>query len=403
MVDNIKQFNDKLVVFILLTAMMIVFIPSTSSKYVKEYPVDFTLSTKLAQFQLIWTDQTGSNAPEAKTISKGDIGFSSEGYYLLVAKGGNGSAAYTSSGVAFNSGYGGIIGGVFKLNPENVTFEVALGVSGDGNTAGVNALNSGGMGGASSALPSTYVGGAFAGGGATMLLVVNDYNTTSSSGPTGYEALNRLLLIAGGGGGSATYSEGQYNGGAGGSNFINATSGQSRSVLASQFEEYIGSAGVGDYAAGTAGDYSLSSDTIKSTNNRGSRLYKWLTHGQGVGYGTSYGGSCLGGGGGGGFAGGGVGTAYGGGGGGGSSAINTTSSITKVEYQSSYSAARILEIYKEKMAEMISLDTNTNSSGQRISDLCVLGSEGYLYNKSDTSIYSDISFVAIYYLGTTAP
>ena len=391
MVDDIKQFNDKLVVFILLTAMMIVFIPSTSSKYVKEYPVDFTLSTKLAQFQLIWTDQTGSNAPEAKTISKGDIGFSSEGYYLLVAKGGNGGTTTTGAGNVYHGGYGGIVSGVFYMNPgDNDILEVTLGTSANRTVAGEN-VEYGPDGG--DCYVETY-GGPSAGGAGTILRLKN-------SGYSG-DAINQLILLASGGGGAAGYSaatstEG-FEGGAGGSNFISSTSSANITLSSTTFAEYLGNNGAGESGAG--GSYN-SQKYVSGSAYKGAILSVDLSGGYGFGTTTQFSGGA---GGGGGFAGGCVaGAHYRGGAGGGSSAINTTSSITNVVYQSSYSAARILEIYKEKMAEMISLDTNTNSSGQRISDLCVLGSEGYLYNKSDTSIYSDISFVAIYYLGTTAP
>lgn len=398
MVDDIKRFNDKFVVFVLLTAMMVVFIPSTSSKYVKEYFLAYNLSTKLAQFRLIWTDQTGSNAPAVQTISNGDDGFSAEGYYLIVAKGGNGDSILGFDKKEYKGGYGGIVGGIFKINPANVTFEVALGTSASGKTAGVNSKGCL-LGGKSNAYAE--VGGSTGGGAGTMLLVQNDrYNSTSPNADTAM--VNKLVLLAAGGGGTGAltkadneYTANAFVGGAGGSNFLKATTQNSLNLSVSSFYEYYGNAGDGT-DKGAAGIRVNAVGTGNASGIPGTKM--------GVGFTGGCGGTDdLGAGGGGGFGGGFAANTYAGGAGGGSSAINTTSSITNVAYQSSYSAARILEIYKEKMAEMISLDTNTNSSGQRISDLCVMGDEGYLYNKNDTNTYSDISFVAIYYLGTTAP
>ncbi len=401
MVDDIKHFNDKIGVFILLVAMMIVFIPSTSSKYVKEYSLNYKLSTKLAQFRIIWTDQTGSNAPSSQLVSKGDIGFTADGYYLIVAKGGNGASVVGPDDVEYNGGYGGIVGGIFRINPANVTLEVALGTSAAGTTAGTNSKGCL-LGGNSSSAAS--VGGSTGGGAGTMLLVKND--SCNGSSEDNQAAVNKLVLLGAGGGGTGALAKIDYSydtfgfiGGAGGSNFINATTKDNVTLAVSSFDEYYGNDGDGS-AYGAAGTYDTALYVANNKLRTGTCLGLGLTMGNG---GIDNESPNLGAGGGGGFGAGAAANTFAGGAGGGSSAINTTSSITNIEYQSSYSASRVLELYKEKMAEIMSLDTTVNSSGKKLSDLCVLGNEGYLYRKDDATKYSDISFVAIYYLGSTAP
>ena len=226
-----------LICILLLSVVML--IPSANSKYVSRYMTSLTLSTKKPYFNLWHSDTKGVRIPEvgsaeasgAATVANGIITISKatddqlvDGYYLLIAKGGNGGRGLnTETNTYVDGGYGGIMCGViyFKPESESQSLIVYLGNGGgdatketrwiediDGNgswetydgafLAGRNAFirNNGNTFPASGGQGTTYnLSGAGGGAGTWVFLNSNSYANT--------------LMIAGGGGGTAGLCFGQ--------------------------------------------------------------------------------------------------------------------------------------------------------------------------------------------------
>lgn len=376
MVDDIKRFNDKFVVFVLLTAMMVVFIPSTSSKYVKEYSLAYNLSTELAKHcNIWWTTLTGATVPGSGNISVGEgtvkmngnaVEISSasdsklqDGYYLIVVKGGNGGRD-TATSRKYNGHSGGIVAGIIQFKPKSGEKIFAfLGTNGtdlkDGTAGGTNGLGlgcggSGGTGGAG-------------GGAATVVFLSN----------TGSYAENNMIIVAAGGGGARNNSN---SGGSFGTyKFVAGLGGK---IIEKPQAGNLPYANGGNTYGATGG----TAATVPEGSSYAGTNYAYPNGGTGgVGANNS-------GGGGGGYAGGGGGVRSTQGGSGGSSfAKNDLVRMTT------------FSTYKEKLGELFDKHGITGISVVEIS-----GGTGYNDGLlGDGTYFWDRSFVSLSYLGTTAP
>lgn len=363
-----EQIRSKLAIILLLILLLVIFIPSASSKYTTTYSIDLILKTVLPEGKLFWTDKTGnsfsSSSLDVIELSFAtDSAFDSAGYYMFIAKGGNGADGLSVGG------YGGIVAAIFEYEPKtSEKLKIALGTSGstDGSY-GCNVLDStstlgvlrGGEG-------STSIS---PGGGGTLLLLGDD----------------KLLLLAGAGGGGGSPSDSSdCSGGSGGGNIITFGTAVTTTRVASGIC-YPGRAG---YSSGMhsvvnggipGGEKGLSLEE-KKYPEEGIIFWDDFTEGHGGEGCDEYLG--LTGSGGAGYTGGGGGINRSNGGG--SSFIANDNGFIRNATLDEYTAA---------MTELISKD-------ETLSDLVDLGTDGRLYDKGTTTL-SPITFVGIYYMGTS--
>ncbi len=355
-----SQIKAKLCAIILLLLSVIMLIPAASSKYVRSYPIDLTLKTVLSYSRLFWTDKTGSE-PNLVTLANGDDDSPTQaGYYMIIAKGGNGGDS------AGTGGYGGVVAAIFEYDPSSDgPIKIALGTSASSSSCGYNALDS----------DSDSALGVFRGGACSDAEVFGGAATAVYIGDTyGFYDLSYLALIAaGGGGGDPTES---YAGGAGGSNVL-STGANTYDDDWEDFVYFYGQDGLGDNA-GYGGRHQADNDSLAGEQYEGG-LY--CGNGGPLENGSAY--IC----GGAGFVGG-----YAcdsGGAGGGSSVISRNCG-----YYGNATSAEFIA----KMSELLSSAGNSVDGVPWPSGV-TMNSSGYLCNSNGT--YSDISFVGIYYMGTS--
>lgn len=361
---------------LLLTVVML--IPSTASKYVTQFMTTITVNTVLPYHNIWWSDSVGSvtsvalNGNTGTTamnvgVASGSITLSNnailiskatdpdlqaDGYYLLIAKGGNGGRGFemvNTNPVYFNGGYGGIVAGVINFKPsQGDQLFVYLGTTGKdaecqkqtnvgvSNRAGKNLHSK------SFAKGSTRDAGVFSTKDSSVTGSTNTlyyfYNSGSGGGTlvflNGTTTADNLLMVAGGGGSSAMklWSDGTAGmGGNGGSNVISyptvglpeAHHYENNSLIINGDIFWGRDGGGSNYGVGG----SITSDGYAAGS--GSMILKGFYDGGGEGGSAT----ILGGAGGGGYSGGAGGTSstskeHSGGGGGGASFVSSNLNIT---------------------------------------------------------------------------
>lgn len=429
-----KSIKTKFGFIYILLLTVVILIPSTSSKYVQKFMTSVTVNTVLPYHNIWWSDSVGGVTDMALNGATGvyamDVGVASgsitlsnnailissvtdpdlkaDGYYLIIAKGGNGGRGFEMENqepVFFNGGYGGIVAGVINFKPtQGDQLFVYLGTTGKDaechkkTTSGVTNRYGRNL------HPNTLAGGATRSAGvfsSSDSSVVGSsrpiyyfYNSGSGAGTmvflNGTSSSDNLLMVAGGGGGSSikVFSDGSAGmGGKGGSNVVfydgtnlsEAHNYEGHNLILNG-NLYWGCDGTGSNygAGGLMGD--------RSAN--GSLLQKTFMSNTGEGGDTS----LLGGAGGGGYIGGLAGTGTkddSGGGGGGASFISSAVNVTCKEASQ--------ENYKTCMQYLLNkyfYDANTNEPTFEVrSDGAVV--------YSGTDELERYSFFCLYYLGTS--
>lgn len=360
-----SQIKTKLGFIVILLLSVVMIVPSASSKYIKHYRSIIRLESEVASYNLWWNYGHGStvsasNMGVADATASSSIGsdgiitinsttvptLKSAGYYMLIAKGGNGgrgvdktTGTYTSNATC---GYGGVVCGIYYLDPATTTLKVCLGNNGaDAITSYSSAAvassfgrsafkwvgqedttfypGDGGTGGGISALGMSGGGG----GGTTWVFA----NSTDILSP---------LMIAGGGGASGSSTDGATGMGAGGGAGSNVLWGGTTAAASSKLSGtvYAGLSGAGAFNP-TGGSNSGGGDNGggQGIAGKGYTTTGWVC--PGLGGNAAQSDKYVGGGGGGGYAGGGGGDTGGGGGGASfiSSSIDTSSTlVNKASY-----------------------------------------------------------------------
>lgn len=227
-----RLFALTLMIAVVVSTMLC--IPSTNAKYAKSEVYRLRVKTNIyvAPTGPVICKKDKSSSP---TDRRSSIEYTTEeeGYYVIIAKGGDGaeqmevkSSIFGNASPAGNGGVGGLIVSKVHLGAgEKIISYVGCAGSdgtvrgsyrGSGGAAGNNALGvaSGGAGGDRSATTSAVSGG---GGAATLVLYGNNAKNT----------MDNVMIIAGGGGsggsydtgGGSTYDHGEGVGGKGGSNY----------------------------------------------------------------------------------------------------------------------------------------------------------------------------------------
>lgn len=370
-----SQIRAKLGMVFCLLLVVITFIPSASSKYVKSYPIDLSLKTVLAQGKLYWTDKAGE-MPDVYTFpSAEDKANFQDGYYMIIAKGGNGADSNGHPG-----GYGGVVSSIISYNPSSGnSIVIALGSSADEKTCGYNALDTYAMETTQNAvLRGGSYSNAFAGGAGTTVFVGVGYNW------------GNLLLLAGGGGAGnyqGSNSTTSFSGGAGGGNVVNATNSSNVTLADIKFYCYSGQTGAAQYGGYGGRDQSIAK-YYNTSYGAGESMWSPIGGGNG-GPVSDSGFLCCGGAG---YYGGTANDTYGAAGGG-SSLISRNSGL-------GYQQNADFSNYITAMKNLIAGDDDGIASKVVLNEsngmLYVKGSDG-----NSTGKLSNISFVGIYYMGTT--
>lgn len=416
-----NQIKTKIGFILILLLSVVMLVPSASSKYVKQYRSIIMLKTTIPYMQMWYTEARGFYIPGgtktqwvstipfpikyfsyAKNGSSSDgsladansgntnsviisgrtdkdgLGKCSEGYYFIVAKGGDGGSGYVSSSATSARGYGGIVAGVIKFNPSTQQLVVFLGGSGaDGTSSGSNNQNDAGRTGiAEDAIMGGFAYKAQPGsGGAATMVFLTDEGSTYTKG--------NLIMVAGAAGGSGSGSS-THVGGAGGSNVVfysgALTTGEAFSKGDTIGYGYAAQDGVGGTSGNGAGVLVAGS----GANASGGLFSATAWSGQ-------HGGSSIekGGGGGSGLNGGGG--EYAGGAGGGSSFIKNGTVMFYGSANSMGTSEMNAAKYREYMQKIF--------EQYKVNGTYTVNSDGTITDKNANLS----SFVALYYLGSSEP